>query len=187
MLDAARVEFAERGFSGATLRSIAARAGADPAMVNYWFGSKQELFAAALELPIDLPRLRADIADGPRHQIGARLVSAYLGVWDKHPTQMAAMVRDSISSDRGATVLREFLAHALLGPLVDALGVDQSELRSGLAATQMIGLSVARFALRLDAVVDADPALLVMTIGPTVQRYLADELFAADDPPTDGG
>ncbi len=55
ILAAARAAFGERGYDGATMRDIAARAGVDPALVHHFFGSKQQLFTAAMELPFDLP------------------------------------------------------------------------------------------------------------------------------------
>src|ERR1700759_1320075 len=58
LLDAARAEFAERGYEGATVRAIADRAGVDPAMVNHFFGGKDGLFPASLDLPRDAPAPR---------------------------------------------------------------------------------------------------------------------------------
>ena len=48
---AARRQFAERGFDRTTVRSVAAEAGVDPALVIHHFGSKQRLFLEATELP----------------------------------------------------------------------------------------------------------------------------------------
>ena len=65
LLDAARKEFTERGFDGATVRTIAQRAGMDPAMVNHWFGGKDALFVAALQLPVDPEDIIRRVLDGP--------------------------------------------------------------------------------------------------------------------------
>ena len=65
LLDAARAVFAERGYDGATVRAIAERAGVDAAMVNHWFGGKEGLFVAALDLPADPGAVLAEAGLAP--------------------------------------------------------------------------------------------------------------------------
>ena len=60
VLAAARAAFAAKGFGGTTIRAVAADAGVDPALVHHYFGTKDDLFLAAMELPVD-----------PREVIGA--------------------------------------------------------------------------------------------------------------------
>src|SRR5689334_22355279 len=82
LLDAARVEFAERGYEGATVRRIAERAGVDAAMVNHWFGGKEALFAASVDLPISPAEIHAEVVPGDPEELGARIVGRFLMVWD---------------------------------------------------------------------------------------------------------
>ncbi|MEK6439743.1 TetR/AcrR family transcriptional regulator [Pseudonocardia sp. T1-2H] len=82
LLAAARSEFAERGYEGATVRRIADRAGVDAAMVNHWFGGKDALFTASLDLPVDPEAIMAQVLPGDPEQIGERIVAMFLQVWD---------------------------------------------------------------------------------------------------------
>src|SRR3954468_13618000 len=81
ILDAARHRFAELGYDGATIRGIAADAGVNAALLHHFFGSKQELFAATMNLPGNPAELVPSILAGPRSGIGERLVRAFLAVW----------------------------------------------------------------------------------------------------------
>jgi AcrR family transcriptional regulator len=161
---------------GATVRAVARRAGVDPAMVRHWFGSREGLLAAVVEIPVDPARLLAALLDGPREELGARLVRTFLGVWDGHPEQMTALVRSVTVNERWAEVVRGFLTRAVLGPLVGHLGVDRADLRAALCASQLMGLALVRLVLRLEPVARADRETLVATVGPTLQRYLTGPL-----------
>ncbi|HXV92364.1 MAG TPA: TetR family transcriptional regulator, partial [Pseudonocardia sp.] len=180
LLDAARAEFAEQGFDGATLRTIAARAGTDPAMVNHWFGGKQALFAAVMQIPYDVPATVAGVLDGPPDRVGERLVEAFLTVWDRHPVQLTALVRSVSTHPQAAAAVRRFLTRTLLERLVRGLDVDRPELRAALCASQMIGLAVVRFVVGLEPVAEADRAVLAAAVGPTLQRYLTGDLGTPD-------
>src|SRR5215469_9883139 len=67
ILDSARQQFAAYGYDGATIRAIAAGAGVDPALVHHFYGTKEGLFASAMELPI-VPSefIGAALAEGAR-------------------------------------------------------------------------------------------------------------------------
>ena len=83
LLDAARVEFAQRGYEGATVRVIADRAGVDPAMVNHWFGGKEALFSEALQLPVNPAEVMTAILPGDPERLAERIVGQFLTVWDQ--------------------------------------------------------------------------------------------------------
>src|SRR5918912_3100625 len=82
LLDAARVEFTERGFDGATVRAIAQRAAVDPAMVNHWFGGKDGLFVAVMEIPVNPDEIIPRILHGDPEQVAERILRIFLSVWD---------------------------------------------------------------------------------------------------------
>ncbi|MEU1249965.1 TetR/AcrR family transcriptional regulator [Micromonospora arida] len=179
ILDAARTAFAERGYDVASIRGIAATAQVDPALVHHYFGSKDQLFLAAMNFPVDPGQLVPKVLAGDRDGVGERMVRIFLGVWDS-PTGSAAqaLLRSAVSNEWTARLLREFVTTQLLRRVLENLDVDPVELplRGSLVATQMIGLAMMRHVVRLEPVASADPETLVAAIGPTIQRYLTGPL-----------
>ena len=177
LLDAARVEFAERGYDGATVRVIADRAGVDPAMVNHWFGGKEALFVAALEVPIDPAELAARVVPGPPDQMGERIVRNFLTIWDATGGRpLAAAVRSVAAHDSAAKVMRQFVGRMLAGKLVGPVAPDRPELRGALVGSQMIGLGMMRYVLKLEPLASADHPTVIAAVAPNVQRYLTGPL-----------
>lgn len=178
LLDAAREVFVERGYEGATVRSIAAKAGVDAAMVNHWFGSKENLFAqAVLELPFDPVVLVARLLDGPPEETGDRIVRTFIAVWDATGGgPFAALVRSVTSHEGVATVLREFFLHNVFGKLAEHLGEDSVDLRATLCATQIIGMGMVRYVLRFEPLASVDVDTLAAAVAPNLQRYLTGDI-----------
>ncbi len=176
LLAAAREVFTEQGFDGATVRAIAARAEVDPAMVNHWFGGKQGLFAAAVELPVTPEWIRDTVLNGPVDEIATRVVRAFVTTWDNSSGgTFTTLVRSAATQEAAAQMLKQFIT-VVFGGIIGELGVDQPELRLGLFGSQLAGLGLARYVLRLDSIVDADIDTLAAAIGPTLQRYLTGDL-----------
>ena len=171
--------FAERGFDGATIRGIAAAAGVDPALVHHYFGSKDKLFLAAVEAPADPDALLPEVLDGGRENLGENIVRLLLRVWDG-PMQPAglALVRSAVGNEWTAKLLREFLMAKVLRKVVSTLGFDPDvrAARASLVATQIIGLVMARYVLKLEPLASASPESIVAAIGPNVQRYLTGDV-----------
>nr|WP_231974140.1 TetR family transcriptional regulator [Pseudonocardia sp. HH130630-07] len=178
LLAAAGTEFAEHGYERATVRRIADRAGVDPAMVNHWFGGKDNLFVATLELEVDPAAVRADVLSGGAADIGGRVVHRFLTVWDSAGDggAMAAMLRSVAGHDFAARMLREFVTRVILVPVTDRFSPDRRAERGALVASQLIGLGMMRYVVRMEPVASASREQLVATIGPTVQRYLTGDL-----------
>ncbi|MFF5083080.1 TetR family transcriptional regulator [Actinoplanes sp. NPDC000266] len=187
ILEAARSSFAEKGYDKASIRSIAADAGVDPALVHHYFGTKEKLFLAALNAPINPGELIPQALAGPREQAGERLVRMALSVWDS-PAGAAALAvfRSALSNEWTARLLREFVVTQILRRAVGELVIDPAEapMRSALVATQIAGLMVTRYVLRIEPLAGADPAVLAAAIGPNVQRFLMEPL---DLSPRSGG
>ncbi|HEV7345703.1 MAG TPA: TetR family transcriptional regulator [Devosia sp.] len=179
ILDAARAAFAERGFDNSPVREIAAMAGVDPAMINHHFGSKEKLFLAALEAPVD-PRVYVEaVLEGPRSAIGERLLETMLSVWDGPVgTAGVAIMRTGLQHEWGARLLREFLLNRALGPIVRglALPADEAQWRASLLASQMSGLILTRYILKIEPLASAPRDQVVAAIAPTIQRYLTGTL-----------
>jgi AcrR family transcriptional regulator len=178
LLAAAREVFVERGYEGATVRSIAARAGVDAAMVNHWFGGKEGLFAkAVLQVPVDPNALVERLLDGPVEETGERIVRNFLGVWDPlGGGQFAALVRSVTSHDQVAEVLRGFFVQTLLKRIVTRLDVPDAELRATLLASQIFGMGMVRYVVRFEPLASADVETMVKAIAPNLQRYLTGDL-----------
>jgi AcrR family transcriptional regulator len=178
ILAAARKLFAERGYQGATMRAIAADAGVDAALVVHFFGNKANLLSEAVEWPFDpeveMPRL---LVDGKRN-VGNHLVRLVVRNWDEEGRRnpILTLVRAATVEPQAAEMLAEFLRTRLFAPLMERLGSDQPELRTTLAASQLVGLGLARHVLRAEPLASAKPTDVVAWYGPTLQRYLTGKL-----------
>jgi AcrR family transcriptional regulator len=177
LLAAARAEFADRGFDGATVRVIADRAGVDPAMVNHWFGGKEALFTAAMDLPIDPKALVADLVPGDPEHLGERIVGRFLTIWDHTGggRRLAALVRSVATHEIAARMIRQFVG-MFVRRVVSSVAPDRIELRTALCASQLVGLGMVRYVLELEPLASADHPTVVAAIAPTLQRYLTGPL-----------
>jgi AcrR family transcriptional regulator len=182
ILAAARTAFGERGFEGTTIRDVAARSGVDPALVHHYFGTKQQLFLAAMQIPVDLPSLVPQILAGPRHEIGARFVRSVLREWDAPATRptILGIVRSATTDPVAAGMLRRMLAEGPILSLADALDRPDARLRATLAGSQLIGLVMARYVVGVEPLASAPAELVVRTIGPVIQGYLVGDLETLD-------
>lgn len=172
ILAAARETFAEKGFDKATVRGIARRAEVDPALVHHYFASKEGMFVAAMELPINPDEVIPALLAGPREEIGERLVRFVLTMTSQPQARqpLLALVRTAMTNERMATMIREFLTHALIGRVAQALGIPP--IRMELAFSQLFGAVLARYVLRLEPIASVEVEELVGHLAPTVQGYL---------------
>jgi AcrR family transcriptional regulator len=177
VLAAARTSFAEKGFRATTIRAVAASAGVDPALVHHYFGTKDDLFLAALEMPVD-PRevLAPVVALGP-DGAGERLLRTFLSVWDDPEIQvrLLAVVRSVLSED-GATLLKEGFIPVVVGPVLAQLVADRPDVRVPLVASQVVGLIVTRYLIALPPMATMPAEDVVSWVGPVIQHYLTGDL-----------
>ena len=176
ILVAARQAFGEVGFTGATIRAIAREAGVDPALVHHYFGSKDQLFAAALELPFDPSQVIPALVTAGPEGLGERLARTFLGIWDATPGQgpMLAMLRCAVSDPTAATSIRDFLARVVLQPLTEAAGGGpEAPLRASLAASQIVGVAMARYVVRLEPLASAPIDQLAPLVGAALDCHLS--------------
>jgi AcrR family transcriptional regulator len=178
ILDAARQLFAERGYQGATMRAIAAQAGVDAALVVHFFGNKPTLMAEAIEWPFDpeveMPKL---LADG-RRNVGRRLAELFVTTWDDEGSRnpILTVLRAATTEPKAAELLGDFMRDRLYRPLMERLGSDRPELRADLAVTQLLGLGLLRYVLRVEPLASAPAEQVVDWIAPALQRYLSGKL-----------
>lgn len=184
ILAAARAHFTELGYDSATLRGIAAQAGVDPALVLHYFGSKDRLFAAAMELSIvsaeEIPELLGDDVDG----LGERVLRLVLHSWEKSSdpaNPMVALLRSAAGHEAAVRMMRGFITREVLSRVAARFEIPQPELRAALIGSQLIGLAMARFVLHLEPIASADTEMLVGCYAPTLQNYVTGVL--PGDPP----
>lgn len=178
ILAAAKEAFASQGYAATSLRGVARTAGVDPSLVTHFFGSKDGLFEAALALPVDPAALVETVLAGPTGRLGERIVRTFLLVWDSTPGQgpMLAMLRGAVSHEDSAAKLRDLLLRVILRPVVRGAGADEPDRRAALLASQLIGLAMTRYVLRLEPIASAAPDELAPVMGKTLQRYLTGPL-----------
>ena len=174
IIGAAVDEFGEHGYDGTTVRSIAARADVDSALVHHYFGTKADLFAEAVGIPlrpdIDVPAIVA----GPRDAVGERLVRYVLDAFEQPDIRRRGvmLIRTAIGSRLTTPLLAGFLSRELIGRIAKTLDVRDAELRAALVASQIAGLLLTRYVLRIAPIATASVDDIVSRVGPTVQRYL---------------
>src|ERR1700758_3495131 len=178
IIDAARDRFMRDGYDGATVRAIAGDAGVDVAMVYYFFDSKEGLFtASALTGPEHPLHQLATLLDEGTDQIGPRLVRRFLEHWDEGAAfePLLTLWRSAAIQPQARKVLHDSLAGPIAERVAAQFGVTDAELRVELVASHMAGLAVARYQLKIEPIASAAIEDLVVWLGPTVQRYLADQ------------
>ncbi len=178
ILDTARVSFAESGYAGTTIRGVAGRAGVDPALVHHFFGTKDDLFLAALALPEDFMTGLPQPFEGDRATVGERMTRRYLSLWEDPVTGAAlrSVVRSTFSHEAAAALLREFIGSQVLAGAAARLDVDSPELRVALAGSHLFGLAVARYVVGIEPLARAQVDALVAAVAPAVQHYLTGDL-----------
>jgi AcrR family transcriptional regulator len=179
ILVAARKLFAEQGFDGTSLRHVAREASVDPAMVHHFFKGKDELFASSVELPADPEEVLAGVETLDPGARAEALVRAVVRLWEG-PAQpgLVAFVRGTIGSKAKTALLRETVSRTILSRVM--VGVqgpaEDVRLRGNLVASQVVGLMLLRYVIRLEPLASADQEEVVRIVAPTIQRYLTGDL-----------
>jgi AcrR family transcriptional regulator len=179
ILDAARRQFADHGFEGTSLRQVARAAGVDPAMIHHFFKGKDELFALSVELPADPEQVLSGVAGSDPGQRAELIVRAVLRLWES-PAQpsLVAFLRGTLGSKAKTALLREMVNRTIISRIMAGVPgtPDEVALRGDLVATQMVGLMMVRYVVRLEPLASAEPEDVVRLISPNVQRYLTGNL-----------
>ncbi|MEV8548712.1 TetR family transcriptional regulator [Streptomyces glaucescens] len=168
ILEAARERFAADGYDRATIRAIAADAGIDPSMVMRYYGNKEGLFAAAVAVDLGLPGL----SELPRDTVGPAVAGHFLDLWEGNEV-LTALVRVGAASQAGAERIQGVFREQLL-PVAHRICPDPEQVpaRAALVASQLLGLALTRYVLRIPPAVDLTREEIVAWLGPTLQRYL---------------
>jgi AcrR family transcriptional regulator len=167
ILAAARERFGAAGFQAATIRGIAADAAIDPSMVMRYFGNKDKLFAAAAEFDLQFP----DFTASDRTEVGRSLVGHFLDRWEGDEA-LVILLRSSATNVEAAQRMQEIFSTQLQPVVAGLVPAAEARRRSGLIATQILGVAWCRYVLRLPPVVEMTRAEIIDWVGPTIQRYL---------------
>ncbi|WP_405135780.1 TetR family transcriptional regulator [Nocardia sp. NBC_01388] len=170
ILEAARRRFAEDGFRKATIRAIAADAGIDPSMVMRYYGNKDGLFAAAVDIRLDLP----DLSVAQQDSLGEVMVRRFLALWEEAPGNdiILTLMRSAVTDDTVTDRVRRIFAEQVMPSVLTVGDPADAPRRAALIVTQMLGIALCRYVLRIPPVVALTPDQLIADIGPTIQRYL---------------
>lgn len=177
ILSSARAEFAGRGYDKASIRAIARGADVDPALVHHYFGTKEQVFGAAVEgalAPVlKVPdALAASTPDG----LGEAVARTFLDVWENPETcePLVAIVRSAVSNEQAAAVFRGLITKNLMSRVAGQVSVPDPELRVELAATQLVGAALLRYVIKIEPLASRPVEDVVARIAPIVQRHLTD-------------
>jgi len=173
ILAAARALFAQRGFQDTTMRAIAAEAGVNAALVHHYYGNKEQLLVAAMNLPLNPAEVVEKLLDGgPREQLGERLVRFFVRAWrDPNTGQpLQALLRAAAATETSGATMRQFMENVMVPRLAAVLGV--SPLRVAGAFAQLVGFALAGTVIRIEPLASATDDDLVALLAPSVQRYL---------------
>ena len=175
--EAARRQFAELGYDRATLRGIAGEAGVDAALVVRFYGSKDALFREVMALPPAITEAFTALADGPRANVGRRLAEVIVGMLENPRSRSIVLgrIRSASSHPDAAALVREIVTRDV-GGLVAALTDDEPETRAVLVGSQVVGLALARYIVRVEPLASLPAADVVDSIAPTLQHYLVGTL-----------
>jgi AcrR family transcriptional regulator len=178
ILASARELFARNGIDNTSIRSIAASAGVDAALVHHYFGTKQQLFVAAVQIPIDPMVVLGPLREAPIDELGYRLPSLLLPIWDSElGSGLIATIR-SLLAGSDVSLVRSFLQEIItaeIGPRVDD-PPGSGPIRVQFVASQLVGIIMARYILELEPFKSLPVQQIAETIGPNLQRYLTGDL-----------
>jgi AcrR family transcriptional regulator len=175
ILAAARTHFGEVGYDGGTIRGIAAAARVDPKLVLHYFDSKDGVFVAAMEFPFDPSAVLPKLIEPGLDDLGIRLARFFFETWESPAgSRMLALIRSVVASEHAAGLLRDFVTREVLARLAQALELDEPRLRATLAASQLIGVAMLRYVVKVEPLASAPAARVAAWVGPTLQRYLTD-------------
>ena len=173
ILDAARAQFAAKGFAGASMRSIAAEAGVDASLISHHFGDKSRLLVATMQLPVNPVEKIASVVERGPDGMAERLLRTFLEAWDPHRDVFSSLVRTTLGSGDGQAPMLQLARNVLITSLLSVLEGDDRELRATLIASQLIGMATMRYVVQLEPLADASIDEVVRLYAPPMQRIIS--------------
>jgi len=178
IISVAQTFFAKTSYDQVTIRDVAKIAKVDPALVMHYFGTKQELFIAAMTPPQRVPQKIAKALEGDAERIGLRLATLFVGFLESPTTNhiVVGVLRAVIHVPAAAALLKTILVSPILTAFKNSGKLDQPELRATLVQSQLVGLIVTRYILKIEPLATLPPDELITYLAPTLQRYLTEDL-----------
>jgi hypothetical protein len=144
-----------------------------------------------MALPFEPEEVLPEILAGSRSQAGVRLARFAVGLLEdaQGGSVITGMLRAAAPEPEAARMVCDLVAGRIVAAISATLAVDDAPLRANLVASQVVGLAMARYILKLEPLASAPPEVVVTAVAPTVQRYLTGDLSAITPPPggTGGG
>jgi AcrR family transcriptional regulator len=170
ILAAARARFTEQGYDRTTIRQVASDADIDPSMVMRYYGNKDGLFAAAVDVDLRLP----DLAALPRDEVARTLATHFVTMWGTDQGgPLSILLRSAVTHDEAAERLRAVFSDQVVTMVRRLLGEGpDTDVRAGLLSTQLLGIALTRYVLRLPPVVGMDDEEVVAITTEFVDRIL---------------
>jgi AcrR family transcriptional regulator len=178
ILASARELFARNGIDKTSIRAVAAGAGVDPALVHHYYGTKQQLFAAAIHIPIDPMQVIGPMRETPVSELGLKLPSVLLPLWDSELGSGFIATLRSLLAGSEVSLVRSFLQEVIaveVGSRVDD-PPGSGMIRVQFVASQLVGVVMARYILELEPFASLPVEQIAETIAPNLQRYLTGDL-----------
>ena len=182
ILASARELFARNGIDKTSIRAIAAAAGVDAALVHHYFGTKQQLFVAAVRIPIDPMLVIGPLRETPVDELGLTLPSLLLPLWDSEMGSGLIATLRSLLAGNEVSLIRSFLQEVVaveVGTRVDD-PPGSGPIRVQFVASQLVGVVMARYILELEPFKSLPVQQVAETIAPNLQRYLTGDLPVLD-------
>jgi AcrR family transcriptional regulator len=178
ILDSARELFARNGINNTSVRAVAAAADVDSALVHHYFGTKEKLFAAAVHIPIDPMDVIGPLREVPIDELGHRIPSILLPLWDSEIGVAFIATLRSILAGSEVNLFRTFIQDVIaveVGARVDD-PPGSGIVRIQFVASQLVGIVMARYILQLEPFASLPAQQIADTIAPNLQRYLTGDL-----------
>ena len=178
ILASARELFARNGIGQTSIRAVAAAAGVDSALVHHYFGTKEKLFAAAVRIPIDPMDIIGPLREMPVEEIGYKLPSMLLPLWDSELGAGFIATLRSVVAGSEVNLFRSFIQDVIaveVGARVDN-PPGSGIIRIQFVASQLVGVVMARYILELEPFASLPAEQIAATIAPNLQRYLTGDL-----------
>lgn len=178
ILASARDLFARNGFDKTSIRAVAAAAGVDSALVHHYYGTKEQLFTAAIRIPLDPMTILGPLREAPVEELGYKLPSLLLPLYDSElGAGMIATIR-SLLSGADVSLVRAFLREVIIEEIAARVDTPPGAgiIRAEFVASQIAGVLMARYILELQPFASLPPEQIAQTIAPNLQRYLTGDL-----------
>lgn len=175
ILTAARELFAELGFTGASTRAIARRAGVDPALVHHFFTNKEGVFAAAMQEAVSTASVLDKLPKEAGENLAEQLLRAYLEPWEGQETgeAMVALYRTAVAANSAMNLLPEAGMAQLVERIAKLIGGRDAKVRATMVCAQLTGVALLRYVVPLDPMASMSLPRLIRYCAPALRATLS--------------